>query len=126
MGSRVFGKGESGTQVSSQKLLLLVGTNSSEDGLVDRLLVSLTLVRETRTLLVVLEDVSSSLLGLSFGLLEVVVIDMIGDLDLGDVDLGGCSNDVGLVDTLQRSSIESSRSWNPKVRLRGGTVRTYQ
>ena len=116
MRSRVLGKIESGTQVSNQKLLLFVGTNSSKDGLVDCLLVSFTLVRETRTLLIILEDVASSLLGLDFSLLEVVVIDVVRNLDLGDINLGRCSNDVGLVDALQRSSIELGRSWNRDVR----------
>jgi len=67
--------------------------DGSEESRVDALLVGLSLLRCGVLLLGLLEDTFLGLLG---GLvsLEVGVVDVLGDGDLGDVDNGGGSNDL--------------------------------
>ena len=80
-----------------------------EDLLVDRLLVSLALLRGLVLLLLSLKDVSvllGFLAGVGLDASEVLVIDLVIDLNGGNVQLGGGGQQVALVDAAQGAAVQ--------------------
>jgi hypothetical protein len=116
VGQGVAGEGEGSLQVSSHELVL---GDAGDDGLIDRLLEGDELSGEARLLLVTSKlslGLLSGLLG-SDGLSEEGVLDL-GDVDVSDVDLSGGGDDVGLVDSLERDTVDLVRAGDQeKTRL---------
>merc|ERR1719347_2517910 len=106
-----LGQSKRSLQILSQSCPLLVLLDSGENLSVDGDLVLLPLLGGFVFLLLGVKDLTvllGSLLGLDSG--EIFVVDIVGNLHSGDVDLGGCGQQEPLVDPSQRSSIQLERS----------------
>jgi hypothetical protein len=97
------------------------GFRSFKDGSINSLLVMFNGIREGLLLFLFFEKLSLSLL-LAFllGLLEVSIVDVLGDSDLGNVELGLGGQDVGLVNTAKRNTVDLERSSHKKKSRRQG------
>ena len=104
---------EAGPQVLPEDLALGRLLDGLEDLLVERGLVGLPLVGGLVGLLLGLEDVAL-LLGLLLGgphPAEVLVVELLGHLDAGDVDGGGGGQQVALVDPAQGAAVDLEGAW---------------
>ena len=107
-----FAKTESSPHVGLQELAIAVLLDGVHDLLVKGGLVGLALLGGLVFLLFGLEDITL-LLGLGVllgGALEVSIIDVGGDLDSGDVDLGLSGQQVTLVDAPDWAAIQGIRT----------------
>merc|ERR1719208_313204 len=99
-------KREHGTKVTEQKLLVCVCTDNLQDLLVYLHLVGFAFLAHGVLLLLGVEDLALSVTGLLELLAtEVIVVQSLGELDAGDVDLCLCSDDVDLVNTAEWAAI---------------------
>jgi hypothetical protein len=105
VGEHVLGEREASRQVS------LEGGSLVDDGeqlAIDSLLVSLAVISEGLLLLLVLlgQEISLGLLLLGLLLLgEVGIVNVLGNLNRGNINVGRGGNDVSLVDALQRNTV---------------------
>lgn len=109
MGAVILGEGEACGEVLFEHG---GGVDGLHEGSINGLLVSLALVTDDGRLPVGVEKL---LLVLSVGLaavLEIVIVDRSRNGDLGDIDLGGGGNDVGLVDALEGDTVRLEGSGN--------------
>merc|ERR1719251_395713 len=107
MGVLALRKSKGCLQVLSQSLSLLVTLDGSQNLGINRGLICLPLLRRLVSLLLSIEDVSvllSRLLSLHSG--EIFVIDGVGDLDSGDINLGGGGQQEPLVHPSEGSSVQ--------------------
>lgn len=91
MGVLSAGKAELRLEVALQ---VRSGGDGGKESGIDALLVSLSLLGGGVLLLGLLEDTFLGLLG-GLGSLEVGVVDVLGDGDLGDINRGGGGDDLG-------------------------------
>ena len=101
MGELSSRESETSTQILLQSIDLV---DSSQDAGIEGLLVSLTLVADHVLGLLLLGEEFTGLLSLSRAL-EVGVVDFLRDGDTGDIDLGGGSNNVRLVNTTDGDTV---------------------
>merc|ERR1719347_206666 len=110
-----LGQSKRSLQILSQSCPLLVLLDGSKNLSVDGDLVLLPLLGGLVLLLLGVKDLAvllGSLLGLDSG--EVFVVDIVGNLHSGDVNLGGRSKQEPLVDPSERSSIQLEWSSHQK------------
>merc|ERR1711915_917345 len=106
VGELSLGESKAGLEVLLEKEGLLVGLDSSKHLFVDSGLISLPLVRGLVLLLLGVKDVATllALLGLNAG--TVGVVNVLGDLDAGDINLGLGGDDEALIDSAHGTAVE--------------------
>ena len=108
-----FSEGESGSQITEKYLVVLALLDGSENRSINGLLVSLSLLGHLVLGLSIGEDVSSLLSRHSLSL-EIVIIDVLGDLDSRNVNLGLGGNNEGLGDSSEGEVVQFVRSCDEK------------
>jgi len=103
-----FADGEGGSQVLAEELLLGIRLQGADQLTIHFDLVFLALFGDNVGGLFLLEDFAFSVTNfLSLGAAEVVVVQSVGNLHSGDVDLGLGGDDVDLVDSPERASVDA-------------------
>ena len=109
MGELALAEAEGVFEVALEHGSIRMFADDREDLLVDSLLVSLALLRGLVLLLLSLKDVSvflGLLAGVGLDASEVLVVDLVIDLDGGNVQLGGGGQQVALVDAAQGAAVQ--------------------
>merc|ERR1711931_103064 len=106
-----FADREGGSQVLTKQLLLRVLLEGAEQLTVDLDLVLLALFRDDVRRLLLLENFAFAVTNfLRFGPTEVIVVQSLRDSHAGNVDLSLGGDDVDLVDSPERASVDAERS----------------
>jgi len=116
-----FADGKGRSQVLAEELLLRVLLQSADQLTINFDLILLALFRDDVSGLLLLEDFAFSVTNLlCLGPTEIFVVHGLGNVHSGNVDLGFGGNDVDLVDSPKRASVDAE--WSSDEQKSGGQL----